>query len=102
MIDSDPPRSRVRYEWKVLILKSDVGTQEFGVIAVSDISSVEVANDGVRATAAFGARSVYGCELSSGSIYYGSFNENGQKRCDRDLSAWYRIGWCAGDVITVR
>jgi len=102
MIDSKPPITDGHYEWKVLILKSDVEAQEFGVVAVSDISSIEVANGGVRATPGFGARSVYGSELSSGSVYYGSFNENGKKRCDRDLSEWYIIGWCAGDVITVR
>jgi len=91
-----------RHEWTVKILKSDVEAQEIGVVANDDIANIEVDRDGVLQTNAFGARSCFGSELCSDSIYYGSFNKNGQKRCFRDLTEWFSVGWCVGDQITVK
>ena len=90
------------YEWSIEILKSDVEAQEIGVVGTSDIATLEVSNQGALKTDAFGARSAYGSELYSNALYYGSFNADGQKRCFRDLNNWYSVGWCVGDVITVR
>ena len=77
---------RGSYEWTVRILKSDVDWQEIGVVGTADFDGIAIDERGVVATKALGARSVYGCELTSNSVYYASFNECGAKRCYRDLS----------------
>jgi len=90
------------HEWTVTILKTDIEAQEIGVVANGDISDIHVDSGGVLKTSSFGARSCFGSELCSSSIYYGSLNRNGQKRCFRDLTEWYSVGWCVGDQITVK
>jgi len=91
-----------RHEWSIQILRTDVDLQEIGVIGTNDIARIAVSNEGAHQTAGFKSRVVYGCEMSSGLLFYGSWEANGKKRCHRDLRPYFNVGWRVGDVITVR
>ena len=84
------------HEWTIEILKCDVHTAEIGVISLnpSNIDNIQVDDNGIIKTKAFGARVVYGSELCTSSVYYGSYNADGERRCFRDLSKKHKIGWC--------
>ncbi len=79
------------HEWDVEILRSDVDLQEFGVIGTNLIERIPVRDDGVMATFKFKSRAVYGSDLSSGKLFYGSWNANGKKRCHRDLTPYFQV-----------
>ena len=89
------------HEWVIEILKCDVYLQEIGVIGCDPKELIRIADDGIRGTDKFGARSVYGNELSRDIMYYSSYNDNGKTRCFRDLTDKHHIGWCTNDVIKV-
>merc|ERR1712228_941247 len=91
-----------KHIWVLQILKTDVDTQEIGVVSCSDIEAIEIADNGVSATNAFGARAVYGSELGTNYNFYGSYNEDGKVRCYRDLREIRHIGWTEGDTIEIR
>jgi len=90
------------HSWSIQIAKTDVDVQEMGVISAADISGITMHERGVRKTKAFGARALFGSELATQSVFRGSYNGNGKKRCAKDLSAAYKIGWCCGDEIRIR
>jgi len=102
VVDSKGLTKGRHYEWSLEILKCDVEAQEIGVIGTDDITSIAVDDEGILKTEALGARSCFGCELFTDSLYYGSYNADGRKRCFRNLVPWYSLGWTAGDIITVR
>eukprot|EP01084_Bolivina_argentea_P258639 436121_1 len=82
------------YEWIIEIVKCDVDIQEIGVIGTTDMNDIK--------NNKFGAYSIFGNELSTNSMYYGSYNNDGSKRCFRDLSKKYDIGWTTGDIIRIK
>merc|ERR1719295_288755 len=90
------------HEWSVQVRQSDVDMQEIGVIGTRDIDSITVSDQGAFETAGFQSRAAYGCELSTGLLFYGSCNANGVKRCHRDLRPYFNVGWTVGDVVSVR
>jgi len=90
-----------RHEWSVKIERTDVDLAEIGVVGVCDIDQIAVSDDGVFATNAFQSRAVYGNEMSSGELFYCSYNANGHQRCRRDLRPFFKVGWTVGDVVTV-
>ena len=90
------------FEWKVKIMRCDIYQQEIGVIGCNLNSEIDINSNGIKGTKEFGARAVYGNELWTDSVYYGSWNSNGKKRCYRDLRDKHHIGWCSGDVIKVK
>lgn len=90
------------HSWSVQISKTDIEVQEMGVISAADLRGVAIDDRGVHKTKAFGARAVFGSELSTSSLFRGSYNGNGKKRCSKDLSEVYKIGWCCGDIIRIR
>ena len=93
-----------KHEWSILVLKSGLALQEIGVVGTSDIGNIAVHTKGIAASPKFGARAVYGCQLSNASAYYGSWNANRSKRCFRELKPdlnHKRTGWLAGDTIKV-
>jgi len=89
------------HEWNIEIIRCDVDLQEIGVIGTSDIDKVPVSGGGILDTAGFKSRASYGSEMSSGALFYGSFNANGRKRCHRDLSPHFKVGFTVDDRITV-
>jgi len=101
LLDSTP-LTEGYHEWSVQVWRCDVDLQEIGVVSVRDIDQIPVSSLGAWDTEAFGSRALYGSEMSSGLLFYGSFNSDGKKRCHRDLSPFFNVGWCAGDVITVQ
>merc|ERR1712113_175275 len=91
------------HEWSFKILRCDVYRQEIGVIGTDNIENMEIGKNGIQNTRCFGSRAFYFNELLSGSLYYGSYNENGKKRCFKDLSNYKKnkTGWCTGDIIKI-
>jgi len=87
--------------WSIEILRADAELQEIGVVGTADIDRIPVSDDGVMNTAEFGCRSIYGSELSSGKLCYGSWNTDNKERCLRDLAPYFNLGWTVGDVISV-
>ena len=87
------------HEWSIKILKCDVYRQEIGVIENNDLNEIAMKPDGVGGISEFGARAIYGNELSSGAHYYASYNSNDYCRCKKRIAC--KIGWCTGDNITV-
>ena len=73
------------HEFSFKILKCDVDLQEVGVIGCANIKGIAMDDDGAGETRQFGARSVYGNEMASDSSFYASWDEDGKKRCFRDL-----------------
>ena len=71
------------------------------MIGTSDIERIPVSDEGAMHTAAFKSRSIYGSEMSSGSLCYGSWNADNKRRCLRDLTPYFNVGWTVGDVIKV-
>ena len=88
-------------EWMIEIIHCDVHQQEIGVIGCNADQEVDIDEAGIKGTDEFGARAVYGSELLTDSIYYGSWNADGKQRSYRNLKDQYRIGWCSGDSIKV-
>ena len=76
---------------------------EIGILSVPDgeVEGISVEDDGVKTTHALGARAVYGNELCTDSIYYGSYNDDGTRRCFKDLTVCHKVGWCSKDLIRV-
>jgi len=91
-----------RHEWSVKLLRCDVNLQEIGVISTDDIDRVAVSDSGANATAGFKSRALYGSDLCSDLLFYGSWNRDGSARCLRDLRANFRSGWTVGSVVTVK
>ena len=89
------------HEWCLEIMKIDVEMLEIGVCSVCDIEGININDGGVTETAALGARAVYGSELATDSVWYSSINENGARRCFKDLTPSHQIGWTAKDQIRV-
>ena len=71
------------------------------MVGTDNSNDIPVSDSGVRNTKQFKSRSVYGCEMSSEKLFYGSWNANGKKRCYRDLTPYFDVGWTVGSVITV-
>jgi len=90
-----------KHEWTMEIAHCDVDTLEIGVCGVNEIDDISIDDGGVSQTNALGARGVYGSELLSDSIWYGSYNSNGLQRCFKDLKDQHHIGWTAKDQIKV-
>merc|ERR1719242_2187568 len=65
------------------------------------IDHIPVKDDGVFKTKALKCKAIYGSEMSTGTLFYGSWNSDGKKRCHRDLSMYFDVGWTVGSVITV-
>lgn len=76
--------------------------QEIGVIGTNDIDKIPINNSGVFETADLKSRAIYGNEMSTGLLFYGSRNADGQKRCHRDLRPYFKGGWTVGSVIRVK
>ena len=89
------------HEWSFKILQCDIYRQEIGVIGVGHIKDMRIHMNGLKDTASFGARAIYGNELLTESLYYASYNRNNKQRCYRDLSSTSKIGWCTGDILRV-
>eukprot|EP01084_Bolivina_argentea_P317567 550624_1 len=89
------------YEWKIKILKCDVFRQEIGVVTNPQIDNIKFSKNGAADMNNFGSRAIYGNELCTNSVYYGSYNSDGLERCYRDLSKDSKIGWITGDIIKV-
>jgi len=100
LLSSKPLRKGV-YSWSLEILRCDVDLHEMGVIGTSDIDSIPVSDDGAMYTPGFKSRAIYGSDMNSGSLFYGSWNANDTKRCHRDLTQYFNVGWTVGDMITV-
>ena len=98
---SSRPLTSGKHEWSLEILKCDVLAQEIGVCSVRNIEEIPIHDDGVTETGKLGARAVYGSELQSDSVWYGSLNENGTPRCYRNLKSNHHIGWTAKCKIKV-
>ena len=98
---SHTPLKSGAHEWTLEIVSCDVDIAEIGVCSVSDIDDVQIHDDGVTETAAFGARAVYGSELATDSVWYAAYNENGDRRCFKDLKEYHHIGWTCKDQIKV-
>jgi len=94
--------SKGYHEWSVEIWRCDVDLQEIGVIATSDIDGVPVSDFGAMATADFKSRAIYGSDMASDRLFYGSWNSDGSARCSRDLRPHFKCGWTAGSLITVK
>ena len=62
---SSKPLTKGEYEWALEITECDVDIQEIGVCTVCDIEGIQIADGGVTATAALGARGIYGSELAT-------------------------------------
>jgi len=60
-----------------------------------------VSDDGALFTPGFKSRAIYGSDMNTERLFYGSWNENDTKRCHRDLTEYFKVGWTVGDVITV-
>ena len=71
------------------------------MVGTKDTNRIPVSDSGVSGTNTFKSRSVYGCEMSVDRLFYGSWNANGKKRCFRDLTPYFDVGWTVGSVITV-
>jgi len=91
-----------KHEWTIEITQIDVDRIEFGVIGTSEIEDISISDNGALHTNALGSRSVYGSELGSGLLYYGSINADGRPRCTRDLRAHFNRNPSVGSQITVR
>merc|ERR1712154_326084 len=78
-----------------------MGIAEIGVCSVCDAAGIKIDDDGVTETSALGARAVYGSELATDSVWYASYNENGDRRCFKDLKEYHHIGWTCKDQIKV-
>merc|ERR1719229_1765535 len=89
------------HEWMIEILNCDVNLQEIGVIGCDVDQGIVIDEAGIKGTKEFGARAIYGSELLTDSIYYGSYDSDGKQRCYRNLKDQHKIGWCSGDVIKV-
>ena len=98
---SSRPLTSGKSEWNLEILKCDVLAQEIGVCSVRNIEEIPIHDDGVTETGKLSARAVYGSDLQSDAIWYGSFNENGKPRCYRNLNRNHHIGWTAKCKIKV-
>ena len=98
---STKPLESGKYEWTLEILSCDVDIAEIGVCSVCDIEGIKIHDDGVTETTALGARAVYGSELATDSVWYASYNENGARRCFKDLKEYHHIGWTCKDRIKV-
>ena len=98
---SSKPLVTGEHNWTLEITQCDVDIQEIGVCTVCDIEGIQIADGGVTETTALGARGLYGNELATASRWYASMNDNGARRCFKDLSGSYRIGWTAKDQIKV-
>ena len=91
------------HEWNIKITKCDIYLQEIGVIGTNYLDDVEVLEDGIKGSDILGARAIYGNELIPRRNYYASYNDNGNTRCDKDLTQMviHKNGWKVGDVIKV-
>merc|ERR1712032_267921 len=75
---------------------------EVGVISNKHfIPDLTISDNGVTGTAKCGARAVYGSELGTDQQWYTAFNEDGRRRCYKDLVDYHRIGWTSKDKITI-
>ena len=99
-VSSKPLRSGV-HEWTLQIVDCDVEIAEIGVCSVCDIEDIQIGDGGVTETVALGARAVYGNELGTDSTWYASYNEDGRRRCFKDLKDSHPIGWTSKDQIKV-
>jgi len=90
-----------RFEWSIEISSTGVALQEIGVVGTAEIACISLGDEGVRGTKELSARCVYGNELGTDSLFYASFNDDGSRRCLRDLSEAHHGGWTKGDVIGV-
>jgi len=81
------------HEWTITVDGADGQLQEIGVISNGDIDEFEFER-GV-----FGARAIYGCELSSKTSQYASLNADRSVRCQKVLRGKH---YQCGDQITVR
>merc|ERR1719334_2052397 len=90
------------HEWHIELWSVDVDLQEIGVIGTDDIDRIPVSDFGAMDTARFKSRAVYGNEIGTGKLYYGSLDEDGKARCMRDLRSFFKTGWTVGSVITVK
>lgn len=101
---SSAPLDEGDFTWRLRVDEVDVELVEMGVIGTSDIKQLPINQGGVARTHKFGARSVFGSELSSESAFYASYNESrrNEHRCFRDLSAdRRRLRLCASDVLGI-
>ena len=94
------------HEFDVKVLQSGFYSQEIGVVSNAHICTSQhntIEFNGIGGTRQFGARSVYGNELMTESLYYSSYNDDGGTRCYKDLmlSSKYNQSWSSGDVIKV-
>jgi len=90
------------HEWNIEIVSTDVDLQEIGVIGTDDIDRIPVSDLGAMDTEQFKSRALYGNEIGSDALFYGSWKANGKARCHRDLRPFFKTGWTEGDVITVK
>jgi len=102
MLLSSKGLSKGVHEWSIEIWRCDVELQEIGVIGTCDIDRVPVSDDGALYTKGFQSRAFYGCEMGTGKLFYGSYNADGQKRCERDLTEYFQVGWTVNDVVTIK
>merc|ERR1719295_78524 len=102
MLLSSKGLSKGLHEWSIEIWRSDVELQEIGVIGTSDIDRVPVSDKGAVFTKGFLSRAFYGCDMEKESLFYGSYNADGQKRCHRDLTEYFQVGWTVNDVVTIK
>ena len=65
------------------------------------MEQIAIHDDGVTETVDLGARGIYGNELATDSVWYASFNEDGARRCFKDLAQHHHIGWTCKDQIKV-
>ena len=98
---SSKPLIKGEYEWTLEITRCDVDIQEIGVCTVCDTEGIQIADGGVTKTTALGARGIYGSELANAAVWYTSLNENGVRRCFKDLASSHQIGWTTKDQIKV-
>merc|ERR1719356_807010 len=101
LIVSTKGLSKGKHQWSFEIMRTDVQLQEIGVIGTADIDHIPVSDEGAMYTPAFKSRAIYGSDMSTGNLCYGSWNANNQTRCLRDLTPYFKLGWTVGDVITV-
>ena len=98
---SSKPLVTGKHKWTIELTQVDVEVQEIGVCTVCDIDGIDIHDLGATETKALGARGVYGSELRADSVWYTTMNENGQRRCFKDLTECHPIGWTTKDRIKV-
>jgi len=90
--------------WYIELLRCDdaitANRIEIGAIGTDQISDIATSDDGIAATAEFGSRTIYGCDVASDTndAFYASLNENGSARCFKPLKGW---AFGAGDTVKV-